>query len=130
MELRPHTGIRVCGPIFTRFMEYLPAGFVVDGHQHNFDHVTTVPKGSARIECSREITDKAGNPILDANGEPQLWSVWTADVGPGVQILINKQDHHRIVALEDNTWIWCEFTARTPDGEIAQEHTGWGPGNE
>lgn len=100
----------VSGNIFIREM-ILKEGDVVNGHTHNFDHTTFVPKGSVKIE------------ILDEDGNPKTTVVKKA--GFRNWVLIKANACHRLTALEDDTVCHCIYSHNTPQDEISQVYTGW-----
>ncbi len=100
--------IREGGPMF--------AGEVVEGHKHNFDHVTYISKGSARIDRLDDAGDVRQSVEKRAN-DGRNW------------VLILAGTLHRITALEDGTIYHCIYAHRTPQGEVVQEYDGWVKGN-
>lgn len=98
----------VSGNIFVRPNVMLTAGDIVNGHAHNFDHTTIVFSGAIRIK--RTLAD----------GKEQSQEI----AAPG-HCLILAGVEHEITALLDNTVFWCVYAHREPQGEVAQEVTGW-----
>jgi len=114
---------RVLGNIFIRTMYFEKAGQMVDGHRHHFDHVTLVLSGGVRVRYHKE---EAGQLVLQ--GEREFWAPkqMNGDGGQEAQVLIKKDVHHEITALEDHTHCWCVFAHRDPNtGEVIQEWNGW-----
>lgn len=86
------------------------AGDTVDGHAHNFDHVTMVVQGSVRIKTRmprREIVKKAAGPFQDR------------------VVLIRAGLEHEITALEDGTEFLCIYSHRNAQGEAVQRFDGF-----
>lgn len=102
----------VSGNIFIRETPPMPAGGVVDGHKHNFDHTTYVVKGSFRIE---HLNDDGSivRSVEKHSGQLKNW------------VLIKAGALHRLTALENNSIYHCIYSHRTPQGEIVQEYDGW-----
>lgn len=92
-EIKPSDIIELgdFGNIWIRRQTYDKAGQSHHGHKHDHDHVTLVVQGKALIE-------KEGY-------EPQIVEAedWT---------YIQANVHHEIIALEDNTHIFCLFAMR------------------
>jgi hypothetical protein len=87
------------GNIWVR-QNYLPkAGDSVGGHIHYFDHVSLLAQGSVEV-------------VIDGH-EPKVFTAPTF-------IVIRKQHRHKITALEDNTYWYCVFAARTVDGKVEE----------
>lgn len=102
------TDLDVTGNIFVREMPFTKAGQRVEGHAHNFDHMTYCVRGALRIERDGQAVDKrAGEWALIKAGVP-----------------------HRITALENDSLGHCIYAHRTPQGEVVQKSTGWQPAYE
>src|SRR6184192_2295357 len=77
----------------------------VDGHAHNFDHVTMVVQGAVRImakvpaEGGRAVIKRAAGPFQDR------------------VVLIRAGIEHEITALEDGTEFLCIYSHRNAQGE-------------
>ena len=84
------------------------AGDFIDGHKHNFDHTT--------IFFSGEFTIEATKP----DG-----SIVTQDIVAPAHRLIKADVMHKITAKTDGATFWCVYSHMTPQGEVAQEYTGW-----
>ena len=102
----------VGGNIFIRKGQIEMAGETVDGHEHNFDHVTIVKSGSMRIEQ----LDEAGNVVR---------SVEKVASANNSHVLILAGAIHRLTALEDNSSYWCVYAHRDPQGELVEHYDGW-----
>ncbi len=99
----------VLGNVFIRPMIFEKAGSVVEGHAHNFDHVTYCAKGSFRIEAD-------GRSVVKKSTERHNF------------VLIRAGVVHRLTALEDDTIGHCIYAHRTAQGtEVVQEYDGWSP---
>jgi hypothetical protein len=67
------------------------------GHQHNFDHVTLLAKGSVSVEVE-------GYPPKEF-------------VAPTF-IVIKKEHQHKFTALTDDTLYFCVFALRDVNGDV------------
>lgn len=109
---------RVTGPfgnIFVRQMEIMKKGEVVQGHTHNFDHVTHVFRGSVHLRAwDSANVDQAGNPL----------SVVEKDFAANSYITIRKNWVHEFTALEDGTQADCIYALRDFDGEVTDSFNG------
>lgn len=97
-----------CGNIFRRKNRLDKAGDRVDGHAHNFDHLTVIFTGAVRIKAKL------------SNGQ-----VIEQEFHAPTDCLIRADVSHEITALEDNTEFWCIYSHRTPQGDVTLEDTGW-----
>jgi len=79
--------------LWIKLMEFKFAGDVNHGHQHEFDHVTLLTKGSVEV---------------DVDGTKSTF------VAPQI-IYIQKQTVHTITALEDNTIASCIVAIRNSE---------------
>ena len=112
------------GPLYTRCSpEGLPAGHVIPGHRHNFDHVTFV-WGRIKFECLEPIS-------LSDSGEPiEFKTVNEVVIDSAVNaypwLLIEKGTYHRLTVLQEGSKYGCFFPHRRPDTEeVVEEYTGW-----
>lgn len=104
----------VAGNIFIR-PNYLTKGQIINGHAHNFDHVSYCTSGSVHIEAVIPQSDGSSKTLtrtLKAT-DSRNW------------ILIKAGVEHKIIALEDNTKFDCIYSHRTPQGDVVEEYTGW-----
>jgi len=103
----------VLGNIYIRQVpEPLEKGEIVEGHTHNFDHVTYVNKGSFKI--TRTSPD----------GETKSRTIHATDEYNFVMILATH--NHTLEALEDDSVYHCVYAHRNPITKEVQEHyTGW-----
>ena len=101
------------GNIFARTESHMAEGVVVEGHTHNFDHVTFVTMGSF------EVTRHNLNGTTD---------VVTVDAGMP-PILIKAECEHTLVALKDNSKYYCIYAHRLPQADgtdvVVQTYSGW-----
>lgn len=100
------------------YSEPMKAGQVVDGHDHNFPHLTYIPHGSMLFE---ELESESGEVVR---------SVIKSAAANYNFLLIKAGKWHRLTALEDGTLYHCIYTHRTPDGGISDEYDGWMPSYE
>jgi quercetin dioxygenase-like cupin family protein len=103
----------VLGNLFIRPMVFEKAGEVVNGHEHNFDHVTYVAKGSLRIE--------------KLDGGTVVATVTKKASERHNSVLIKAGVCHRLTALEDDSIGHCIYAHRTAQGDVVQDYDGWGP---
>ena len=89
------------GNIFIRPMELDAVGSTIDGHTHNFDHVTYVVRGAVKFEK------------LDADGNVLQTIVKRASDGYNY-VLIKAEAKHRITSLEANSLAHCVYAHRYP----------------
>lgn len=89
------------------------AGDKIEGHAHNFDHVSMVVQGAVRIIAkmpdgtSREVVKTAAGPFQNR----------VVNIRAGVE--------HEITALEDGTEFLCIYSHRNAQGEPVQKSDGW-----
>ena len=99
----------VSGNLFIRPMCGAKAGDIVtESHSHNFDHTTSLFKGSLRIEA----TLRDGTTVVREGKAPSHW-------------LIKANVAHKLTALEDDTVAWCVYSHRSPQGDVVVEYDGW-----
>jgi hypothetical protein len=91
------------GNVWIRKLYFKDTGVVHDGHSHNHDHMSILVKGSVVVEIE--------------GYKPQTYHAPTF-------ITIKANDHHKIVALEDDTIWFCVFAMRDTDGLSAEEYYG------
>lgn len=101
----------VLGNIFVRPNFLHKAGDKVDGHTHNFDHVTYVVRGRLKIERTKP------------NGDKRIIEISATDNYPFG--LIVAEDSHELTALVDDTVFHCVYAHRDPQGNVVQSYTGW-----
>lgn len=88
--------------VFSRLMHFKKAGDIEVGHTHSYDHGTLLSSGSVQVDM--------------LNDNNQIVSTKTF-VAPTF-IFINKDNYHRITALEDNTVCACIHAIKTIDDEL------------
>lgn len=98
------------GNIFIRPKHLPEVGSDMEGHRHNFDHVTIVFTGAVRVEA----TGPEGHVVV-------------RDFAAPAHCLIKADWTHRIVATVADTWVWCVYAHRTPQGDVVQRWAGWEP---
>ena len=91
------------GNIWVKQNVFELAGEAHDGHEHKFDHVTLLAKGSLRMQVE-------GN-------EPKDFIAPTF-------IVIAKDKKHQVTSLEDDTIYYCVFALRNLDGEVVEDIYG------
>lgn len=143
----------VSGNIFVRapVSGSLPAGAVVLGHQHNFDHTTFVLRGRFRVDAL-EVLELGADGLPLKTRTAASAEISAADDRPW--LLIEKGTFHSLTALEDDSRYLCVYSHRMPqavtmeppgqqigfqtrrvdtdgvawyreDPRVVQEHTGW-----
>lgn len=100
----------VGGNIFIRKGTIAKAGEFVEGHKHNFDHVTIIRRGRFLIEQlddDHNVVRSVERGAIDGH------------------VLIKAGVEHKLTALEDDSVYWCIYAHRTPQGEIVEQYDGW-----
>ena len=100
----------VAGNIFVR-PNRLNKGQVIEGHTHNFDHVSYVTAGAVVVVAQHPSGQEITRTIRAT--DDRNW------------VLIRAEVRHRITALEDGTKFDCVYSHRTPQGDVVEEYTGW-----
>jgi hypothetical protein len=104
---------RDIGPLHIRApSQQLATGFVVNGHLHNFDHVTILMAG-------RWLVERA---IVGSN-TPQAIEIEGGYSTSAILILANAW--HRLTVLRGLACYMCVYPHRTEDGQISETYTGW-----
>lgn len=80
--------------IFAKQMYFARKGDIEHGHQHQFDHLTLLAKGSLRVTVDGRATDF---------NAPHM-------------IYIHADKNHELEALEDGTVAYCIHAIRDGDG--------------
>lgn len=97
LEHLPEIKLAAVGNVYIRMMNFRKAGDFNQGHTHRYDHITLLSKGSLEVVCNGETT------------------IFTAPA----MIYIDKDQEHKLTALEDNTLASCIHALRDADtGEI------------
>lgn len=145
----------VSGNVFIRQMEGregFEAGHVVSGHTHKFDHTTILFSGRWRVRKWLPAVKDNGEPVLDGNEQAWLCVIDREIEGPwSLLIEANAKHEFTFLGFPVPEWMevflaklapddaaafrdqhnkslgkgWCVYSHRTPQGDIAQEHTGW-----
>lgn len=126
----------VCGPLAIRQSNIkLQNGEVVDGHGHNFGHVTFFYGGKWLVKKRALVLDGNGEPIVDPKtGKPFL--VFVEDtIVDGREInnflLIEAKLWHEITLVSDGPAFYqCVYPHLKENGEVVSEFTGWEPAYE
>lgn len=90
------------GNIWVR-QNMLSKGEEAPGHEHYFDHVTLLAKGSVRVEVEGKEPKEFKSPTF---------------------IVIKKELIHKMTALEDDTVYYCVFALRNVNGEVVDDIYG------
>lgn len=109
-----------CGSIFVREPDQLlDTGHVVEGHTHNFHHMTNFTRGKWR--CQR-----FGRIVGTEDGWHKISDVTIQGGTPGARIGIEADMKHRFELLEGPGHYQCIYSHRDPeDGRVVEEYTGW-----
>lgn len=102
------TEIAPGGNVFIRPNRLPALGDRVQGHKHNFDHVTIVFTGAILVRATLP-----SGAVVEREFHAPAHCLIRADV------------EHEITALADGTEFWCVYAHRTPQGEVVQQETGW-----
>lgn len=86
-------------------MFFKQAGDVEQGHKHHYHHATLISSGSVKYE----ILDSDCNTVISSK-------VFAAPAF----VFVNKDDIHRITALEPNTVCACIHALRDESGELLE----------
>jgi quercetin dioxygenase-like cupin family protein len=89
----PVSNMACFGNLWLRQMHFVNAGDQNDGHQHNFDHVTLLAKGSVEV---------------DVEGSKSTFSA------PQMIVIVAGKKHF-MKALEDDTVAYCVHALRDKD---------------
>lgn len=108
----------VAGNLGIRQMDFAKAGDFREGHDHNFDHTSYVPRGAARFELLDGKDGKVIRMVVKRASDGYNW------------VTIEAGKWHRITAEEDNSLVQCIYAHRTPQGDVVQEYDGWSPAYE
>lgn len=101
--MSPLIKIMALSNVYCRMMNFVNKGDVENGHCHTYDHATLVSSGSVLYE------------VLDGHDGATISS--KEFVAPNM-IFVNKNNFHRITALEDNTVCSCIHALRTIEGDL------------
>jgi hypothetical protein len=89
----------------------LETGHVVNGHLHNFDHVTIILAGRFLVEKTKKDGSKTSIEIEGGF--------------PSSRILIDKDAWHRLTVLRGPACYMCVYPHRSANGEVSEIYTGW-----
>jgi len=89
----PEIALSCVSSVYVRQMHFKNAGDIEQGHSHQFDHQTLLSKGSIKIT---------------------LEGVENTYIAPHI-IFIRKDHRHELVALEDDTVVYCIHALRNGD---------------
>jgi hypothetical protein len=147
----------VSGNVFIRKMEGqdgFAAGHVTGGHTHNFDHTTILFSGRWHVKKWLPAVKADGSPVL-TDGQPVWLLVHDNEIEGPWHLLIEAKAKHEFTFLGFTVpdWMepylnqlpyeaaiafreqymksvgrgWCIYAHRTPQGDVSQTSTGWGP---
>lgn len=91
----PESKLSCVSNLWVRQMHFARAGDQNEGHEHNFDHITLLAKGSVEVDVDGQKT------VFKA---PHM-----------IYILAGKK--HFLTALEDDTLAYCVHALRTGENE-------------
>jgi hypothetical protein len=143
------------GNIYVRRMEdragFQP-GHVIEGHAHNFDHLTIIFSGRWRARKWLPAVNSDGESVT-VDGEPVWLLVQDIERDGPWHLLIEAKAKHEFTFLGNPvpSWMesylenmpteqadkfreeynkstgkgWCVYSHRTPQGDISQSATGW-----
>ncbi len=102
------------GNVYIRPMTFAHIGSVIEGHKHNFDHVTMLWAGAVRAMATLPNGKKV-DKVFQAR----------ADHGPTF-LKIPKETEHEFIALAPNTIAFCIYAHRDAvTGEPVEKMNGW-----
>lgn len=93
-----------CGNLFVRTNPLANTGDKVDGHKHNFDHMTIVFKGTINVKAVLP----SGEKINQDYTAPDFF-------------LVKRDVEHEITALAPDTEFWCVFARDAKDNAEAYQ---------
>jgi hypothetical protein len=99
----PEVKIICVSNVFSRLMHFKQKGNVEFGHKHTYDHGTLVSSGSVLYEV-----------LDDFDGKTVSSKVFKA---PDF-VYVDKDKHHKLTALEDDTVCACIHALKTNDQEL------------
>jgi len=98
------------GNVYFRPMRFEKKGQRVEGHKHNFDHVTFVWRGSVEVRVWKD-----GESRDDA--KPARFSA-------PAKVFIARDRFHEFTALEDGTLADCIYAIRDGEGQVTDTWDG------
>lgn len=130
-------------------------GHVVAGHSHNFDHTTILFTGKWRIRKWIPAVREDGSAVLDSDAAPMWLLVNDMEREGPWHLLIEAKARHEFTFLGFTVpdWMesylnqlpyeamiafreqynkslgkgWCIYSHRSPQGDVTEYETGWGP---
>ncbi len=117
----------VAGNIFVRdcFSPH-DVGWSMEGHAHNFDHVTMIHAGAYRCRRWAQAVNDKGMAILDGDGQPVKVLVSDETLKAPHWLLIKANMFHSFECIEGPGTLWCMYSHRDPQTEeVVQNWTGW-----
>jgi hypothetical protein len=102
-----HIELGYFGNIWVRQNNFPHIGDSHAGHQHKFDHVTLLARGSVRVEVD--------------GYEPKEYTAPTF-------MIMRKDKNHKMTATSPDTIYYCVFALRDIDGEVVDPV--YGPKND
>lgn len=101
-------------------------GWEMQGHTHNFDHVTQVISGRYSFTQARPIINNAGQSVMLEDGSPALHIVQEGEMRAGDKMLIPAGMWHAFRCLEGPGRIECLYSHReAQSGEVIQTYNGF-----
>ena len=100
--MRPEVRILAVSNVYSRLMHFLKAGDQEIGHTHTYDHGTLLASGRLLVEKMNE------------EGEV----IFSKEFIAPTFIMVEKENTHRLTALEDDTIATCIHALRTIDENI------------
>lgn len=105
----------------------LDTGYVMEGHEHAFFHLTVIAMGVWRVNRSHRIVDAYGVHLKDGDGKLMYHALPPQIAKPGSFFGIEAQLRHRFELLEGPGMYLCIYTHKDPDsGAQVMEYNGWG----
>ncbi len=103
----------VCGELALRPLVFGPAGSVVEGHTHNFDHMTYITHGKVRVEKLGDEGKVLKMVELDASEARNFVNIEAGVI-------------HRLTSLTDGALGHCVYPHRDPEtNAIVRHYNGW-----
>lgn len=134
-------------------LEGFKAGYVVEGHTHNFDHTTILFSGRWRARKWIPAVHEDGSSVLDNEGQPVWMLIQDIERDGPWSLLIEAKAKHEFtfIGFPVPEWMetflaklspddaaefreqhnktlgkgWCVYSHRTPQGDISETDTGW-----
>lgn len=101
-------------------------GYIMEGHKHNWPHLTNIVSGTWRCRQWKEIVDEAGKPLFHPDGKPLLFLVADVMKKAGSLLYIEANNYHEFELLEGPGETNCIYLHREPlTGVVVPEYNGW-----